>query len=153
MKTTRAGISDGVLSMNNNVNHYQQVNYVSGVTDADPHRLVQMLLEGALGKIAIVKGLMQRKEVARKGEIIGQAMSIVTGLRASLNKEAGGEVAENLDNLYDYIECQMLQANIKNDPQLLDEVAALLKEIKSGWDAISPAATAVKKQKPVVAHA
>jgi len=118
------------------VSHYNQVDREGGVTDADPHRLVQMLLEGALGKIAVVKGLMLRKNQAKKGEIISQVISIIIGLRCSLNKEAGGEVATNLDNLYDYIERQLLQANMKNDTEILDEVSVLLKEIKSGWDAI-----------------
>ncbi len=118
------------------VGHYNQVNCEGGVTDADPHRLVQMLLEGALGKIAAVKGLMRRKNYAKKGELISQVISIIIGLRCSLNKEAGGKVAANLDNLYDYIERQLLQANMKNDTNILDEVSVLLKEIKSGWDAI-----------------
>ncbi|HHO59178.1 MAG TPA: flagellar export chaperone FliS [Thiotrichales bacterium] len=137
--------------MSNNISHYNQVNRVSGVTDADPHRLVQMLLEGALGKIAIVKGLMLRKDMAKKGEVIGQAISIVAGLRSSLNKEAGGEVAENLDRLYDYIERQLLQANLKNDANILDEVAALLKEVKAGWDAIPQEVK--QKEEPMLAAA
>jgi len=122
--------------MGNNISHYNQVNRVSGVTDADPHRLVMMLLEGALGKIAIVKGLMIRKEIAKKGELIGQAIAIVGGLKASLDKNAGGEIATNLDNLYEYIEHRLLIANMKNDVTILDEVSTLLHEIKAGWEAI-----------------
>lgn len=123
-------------SMSNNISHYNQVDRVSGVSDADPHRLVQMLLEGALGKIAIVKGLMERKEIAKKGEVIGQAVSIVAGLRSSLDLSAGGELAENLDNIYEYSERRLLEANLKNDITILDEVAKLLHEIKAGWEAI-----------------
>ncbi len=120
-------------SMGNNVSHYNQVNRVSGITDADPHRLVLMLLEGALGKIATVKGLMIRKDIARKGEVIGQAIAIIDGLKSSLNKEAGGEIAANLDNLYEYIEHRLTQANINNDVDVIDEVAELLREIKTAW--------------------
>ncbi len=123
-------------SMSNNISHYHQVDRVSGVTDADPHRLVLMLLEGALGKIAVVKGLMKRKETAKKGEIIGQAISIVGGLRSSLDLSAGGELAANLDNIYEYAERRLLQANLKNDVIILDEVSKLLHEIKTGWDSI-----------------
>lgn len=138
-------------AVSNNINHYKQVNQESGIVDADPHRLVQMLLEGALGKIAVVKGLITRNDIAKKGEVIGQAISIIAGLRSSLNKEAGGEVAVNLDRLYEYVERQLLQANLKNDSAILDEVSDLLKEIKAGWDAIpvemrkqqEPALTAV----------
>ena len=122
--------------MGNNISHYNQVNRVSGVTEADPHRLVMMLLEGALGKIAIVKGLMIRKEIAKKGELIGQAIAIVGGLKASLDKNAGGEIATNLDNLYEYIEHRLLIANMKNDVTILDEVSTLLHEVKAGWEAI-----------------
>ncbi len=105
----------GNTSMNNNVSQYSQVNRVGGVTDADPHRLVLMLLEGALGKMATVKGLIMRGEIAKKGEVIGQAISIIGGLRSSLDLSKGGEIAANLDNLYEYIERQLIQANLNND--------------------------------------
>ena len=123
-------------SMSNNISHYNQVDRVSGVSDADPHRLVQMLLEGALGKIAVVKGLMERKEIAKKGEMISQVVSIVAGLRSSLDLSAGGELAANLDNIYEYTERRLLEANIKNDVKILDEVSKLLHEIKAGWESI-----------------
>ena len=126
----------GNASMGNNVSQYSQVNRVSGVTDADPYRLVLMLLEGALGKIATVKGLMMRKDIARKGEVIGQVIAIIGGLKSSLNKEAGGEIAVNLDNIYEYTEHRLAQANINNDVAIVDEVAALLREIKTAWESI-----------------
>ena len=135
----------------NKVNEYNQVNRVSGVTDADPHRLVQMLLEGALGKIAVAKGLISRQDIRRKGEVIGQAISIIAGLRSSLNKEAGGEIAWNLDRLYEYIQGLLLKANLNNEIALLDESASLLKDIKAGWDAIPPEMR--KKQEPRLATA
>ena len=120
----------------NNISQYQQVNSYTGVTDADPHHLVKMLLEGALGKVAAVKGLMSHGDVANKGVMIGQAISIVSGLRASLDLSAGGELASNLDDLYEYIERRLIQANLKNDTEILDEVISLLREIKVAWDSI-----------------
>lgn len=126
----------GNTSMGNNVSHYNQVNRVGGVTDADPHRLVLMLLEGALGKIATVKGLMMRKDIAKKGEVIGQAIAIVGGLKSSLDIEAGGDIATNLDNIYVYIERRLTEANINNDVGMIEEVAALLHEIKTAWESI-----------------
>jgi len=123
-------------SMGNNVSHYNQVNRVSGVTDADPHRLVLMLLEGALDKMATVKGLIMRGEIAKKGEVIGQAISIIGGLRSSLDLSKGGEIAANLDNLYEYIERQLIQANLKNNIEIVNEVVSLLREIKTAWDSI-----------------
>ena len=126
----------GNASMNNNVSQYSQVNRVGGVTDADPHRLVLMLLEGALGKMATVKGLIMRGETAKKGEVIGQAISIIGGLRSSLDLSKGGEIAANLDNLYEYIERQLIQANMNNDIEIVNEVVSLLREVKTAWDSI-----------------
>jgi flagellar protein FliS len=95
-----------------------------------------MLLDGALGKIAVAKGLMSRNETAQKGEVIGQVISIVGGLRASLDMSAGGEIAANLNNLYEYIERRLLESNLKNDASILDETGALLREVKTAWESI-----------------
>lgn len=118
------------------LNTYSQVAVQSNASYASPHRLIQMLLEGALEKIAIAKGHMTRRNVAEKGQHIGWAISIVGGLRASLDMTAGGEIAQNLDALYDYMERRLLHANLENDASALDEVGALLREVKSAWDAI-----------------
>lgn len=126
----------GYTATMSNISHYNKVNNYSGITDANPHRLVQMLLEGVLGKLAVVKGLMTRGENGKKGEMIGQAMAIVNGLRSSLDMSAGGELANNLDSIYEYIERRLLTANIRNDVDMVVEVTNLLREIKSGWDAI-----------------
>ena len=126
----------GQTATMSNVGQYNQVNSYSGVTDADPHRLVQMLLQGVLGKLAVVKGLMSRGDVAKKGEVIGQAMAIVGGLRSSLDMQSGGELAANLDGLYEYMERRLLAANLNNDVDIVIEVTGLLREIKSGWDPI-----------------
>lgn len=119
-----------------NIDVYTQVNKYSGVTDASPHRLVEMLLEGALEKLAKAKYFLKRGELVTKGETIGQAIAIIGGLQSGLNIDAGGELAENLDRLYDYMARRLLQANMENDENIIDEVSSLLKEIKTGWDAI-----------------
>lgn len=115
---------------------YKQVGAHTSVESATPHRLIQMLLEGALEKINLAKGYMQRGDVALKGTHISWAISIIDGLRMSLDKEAGGEIAANLDALYDYMGRRLVEANLKNDPAMLQEVSHLLLEIKSAWDAI-----------------
>jgi flagellar protein FliS len=120
----------------NSVSQYSSVNSYTGVTDASPHQLVQMLLDGALGKLSVVKGLIERGEIAKKGEVIGQAISIIGGLRSSLDFSKGGEIAANLDNLYEYIERQLIQANLNNDTAIVNEVVSLLREIKTAWDSI-----------------
>ncbi|QIB52807.1 flagellar export chaperone FliS [Pseudomonas sp. OIL-1] len=115
---------------------YQTVNVNAQVTEADPHRLIQMLFEGGLQRIAQAKGAMQYGNVALKGELIGKSIGIVSGLRESLDTKKGGEMAANLDNLYAFMIQRLSQANLKNDPAVLDEVANLLREIKEGWDTI-----------------
>jgi len=117
---------------------YQQMGAHSGVMDASPHKLIQMLLDGALTRILSAKASLKQKNVVKKGEQIGSAISIVEGLRSSLDFNQGGEISKNLDALYEYINHILLQANIKNDVSLLDEAGQLLSQIKMGWDAIDP---------------
>jgi len=115
---------------------YRQNHVQGGVESASPHRLVQMLMEGALEKTIAAKRFMIVKDQAAKGEQISWAISIVDSLRSCLNIEKGGELSQNLADLYDYMEHRLLEANIKNDPKMLDEVGQLIIQIKSGWDAI-----------------
>ncbi|MDP2243841.1 flagellar export chaperone FliS [Pseudomonas sp.] len=115
---------------------YQSVNTQAQAVDASPHRLIQMLMEGGLTRIAQARGAMERQQTAMKGELIGKAIGIVGGLRAGLDLQQGGELAANLDRLYEYMVSRLLEANVKNDAAPLDEVAGLLRNVKSGWDAI-----------------
>lgn len=101
---------------------------------ATPHKLVLMLLDGALQAIRRAKIAMEAGQVADKGMLIGKAISIVDeGLRLALDHEKGGDIAANLDQLYEYCTRQLFQANINNDPALLDQVCALLGEIRDAW--------------------
>jgi len=95
-----------------------------------------MLFEGALERIAQAKGAMAQKQIARKGELIGKAINILGGLQGCLDDKEGGDIAANLDSLYDYIIRRLVQANRENQPEYLDECGRLLGEIKSAWDAI-----------------
>jgi flagellar protein FliS len=115
---------------------YQSVNTQAQAVDASPHRLIQMLMEGGLTRIAQARGAMERQQTAMKGELIGKAIGIIGGLREGLDLQQGGELAANLDNLYQYMVSRLLEANVKNDAAPLDEVAGLLRNVKSGWDAI-----------------
>ncbi len=115
---------------------YSAINVQTGVVDADPHRLIQMLLDGALERLALSKGHVEREEWPALGEKVSKVISIIGGLQASLNMEAGGEVAENLDNLYDYMVRRLLAVHSERNAKPLDEVSALLREIKAGWDGI-----------------
>jgi len=135
--------------MNKNAKALQQYKKVGKESDAafaSPHRLIQMLFEGALEKISIAKGHMERGDISAKGQNIGWAISIVEGLRTSLDKTAGGEIAENLDALYEYVERRLTEANLENNIEYLDESSQLLKTIKSAWDDISDQADSSRPQ-------
>lgn len=115
---------------------YQNVGTQSQVADASPHRLIQMLMEGGLSRMAQAKGAMERGQTAQKGELMGKSIAIIGGLRAAVDLKQGGSLAERLDQLYEYMMVRLSEANQNNDAAALDEVMALLREVKSGWDAI-----------------
>ncbi|MCQ2031806.1 flagellar export chaperone FliS [Stutzerimonas zhaodongensis] len=119
---------------------YQQVGVKAQVTEADPHRLIQMLMQGGLDRISQARGAMERGELAEKGALLGKAIGIIGGLRDVLDKKAGGELADNLDKLYEYMSMRLFEANRNNDLKLLDEVSGLLAEVKEGWDGIASVA-------------
>ncbi len=122
--------------MNVALSHYRNVSAATGVEGASPHRLIQMLLEGALEKIAAARGHMRHGDMAEKGRHIGWAISIISGLQSSLDLERGGELSRNLDALYDYMVRRLGEAGARNDEAVLDEVSRLLLQIKEAWDAI-----------------
>jgi flagellar protein FliS len=90
-------------------------------------------LDGALERVAQATGAMGREEVAKSGESIGKAIGIIDSLRVSLDSEQGGEIAQNLSALYDYMTRRLLEANATKDTAMLTEVAGLLKEIRVAW--------------------
>ena len=115
---------------------YNQVRAHVQTEGASPHRLIQVLMEGALEKVRAAKGLIERRDIPEKIRHINWALSIIDGLRHSLDTEQGGEIASNLEALYDYMQRRLIVANAENDPSILDEVAGLMLEIKSAWDAV-----------------
>lgn len=125
---------------------YQQVNTQTSITDADPHKLIQLLYNGALERINMAKARMQAKDYAGKGKLIGKAIEIIGGLKSFLDFEKGGELAARLEGLYDYMERTLLEASARNDVAKLDEVADLLRSIKGGWDGIREEAVAQSAQ-------
>ena len=118
------------------IDQYKNVSVGSDIDDASPHRLIQMLLEGALEAIASAKGHMQQENRAGQGEAINKAITIVSHLQDALDKEQGGEIAENLEQLYFRINQTLLEANMTFSQEKLDEAIELLITIKKGWDAI-----------------
>lgn len=128
---------------------YQRVGVDSSVVGADPHQLVLMLFDGALEAIRLSRSHMQAKRIADKGMALGKAISIVQdGLKASVDVNAGGQLAERLSSLYDYILMRLLQANLRNDVNALDEVTKLLGDLRGAWAAIQNNAAPAGEPRP-----
>ena len=118
-------------------NAYTQVVLETGVSDADPHKLILMLFDGALFSIATASAAIERNDIPGKGQAISKAIEIINdGLKISLDYEAGGELAERLGALYDYMTSRLLYANIHSSRPTLDEVGGLLRDIKGAWESI-----------------
>ncbi|OIQ85409.1 flagellar protein FliS [mine drainage metagenome] len=129
------------LKMNANaskmLNAYGVSQYDIGVSTASPHKLISMLYDGALVAIANANVEFSRGNVAARGTWISRAISIIDeGLKVSINLDVGGELAKNLMSLYEYMIFRLLNANLKSEKAGLSEVEALLKELKSAWEAI-----------------
>jgi flagellar secretion chaperone FliS len=120
---------------------YNRVSLETRVASADPHQLILMLFEGARLAVALAKSHMARGDIAAKGQAISKAISIIDeGLKASLDVEAGGLMAERLFELYDYMSRRLVAANLENRPDLLDEVAGLLGELHGAWSRMEQSA-------------
>ncbi|MGG7054443.1 flagellar export chaperone FliS [Nitrosomonas sp. ANs5] len=119
------------------INSYQRIGVESGVAAADPHKLILMLFEGAQQALSRSKLYMRQNEIAAKGEMISKAILIIDhGLKASLDRNTGGALADNLHQLYDYMTQRLLLANLHNDPAIIEEVSQLLGELHTAWQAI-----------------
>ncbi|QJQ96556.1 MULTISPECIES: flagellar export chaperone FliS [Halomonadaceae] len=124
---------------------YARVGVESGVMSASPHQLIVMLFDGALASIRAARLHMQANNVAEKGKAISKALDIVNnGLLAALDAERGGELAQRLASLYDYIARLLLGANLRNDMQSLDEAYRLLEDLSSAWQEIGDRTGAVR---------
>ncbi|MBD3894460.1 flagellar export chaperone FliS [Halomonas sp. ML-15] len=124
----------GAAAYGRGANAYAKVGVESGVMSASPHQLIVMLFDGALASIRAARIHMQNGNAAEKGKAISKALDIVNnGLMAALDAERGGEVAQRLASLYDYIARLLLAANLRNDEQSLEEASKLLDDIGTAW--------------------
>lgn len=133
---------------NKGANQYRQVGMTSEVEGADPHRLIQMLMEGALTRMSQAKGMMEQKNHEGKAKLLGRVMEIIATLQSSLDHDKGGDISANLERLYDYMNRRLLEASSANDTTMIDEVMSLLLEVKSGWDGIRDEYLAINGKKP-----
>lgn len=132
------------------LNVYSALEVETGVTSASPQRLVIMLYDGAIKSVFAAKAAILRGDTAGKGEALSKAIAIIDeGLRASLDQEAGGDIAANLASLYDYMASRLLYANLKNDQGSLDECARLLSELRGAWEQLEQRGRAAEPLVPV----
>lgn len=118
-------------------NAYASVGLETGIIAASPHKLILMLFEGARIALSLALTHMKNGEINAKGEAISKAIAIISsGLQTSLDVKAGGELAQQLNALYDYMNRRLLQANLHNKPEYIEEVARLLGELNEAWEAI-----------------
>jgi flagellar protein FliS len=123
--------------------HYRAVLSHGTVADASPARLVQIVFEHILSQLAAAQGCMERiqnnlplNDVIAKGNALRKAVRLIIQLNETLDMERGGQIAENLRALYDYMLARLTLANATNDPRIVAEAASLVRKVKSGWDQI-----------------
>jgi flagellar protein FliS len=121
------------------INAYVRTEIDTAVPEADGHRLVVMLFDGALTAVADARLKLLQGDIPGRGKAISKAIAIIDeGLRASLDRKQGGDIAAQLEDLYRYMCARLMHANLRSDVDALDEVTNLLGEIESGWKSIGP---------------
>lgn len=122
------------MAMRNKFVQQYANNYVeTAVTEATPHKLVEMLYDGAIKNLTLMKVFMEKGDFAKKAEFSNKSLAIINSLRAGVDLEKGGEVGENLFALYDYCYRRVLEASSQNSLEMIDEVIGHLKGLKEAW--------------------
>jgi flagellar protein FliS len=122
--------------MRSAIKMYNHMDAQTQLTDASPHKVIQLLMAGAIDRLVKVSAMMENKTLGYH-DTLSNAIDIILALNCSLDMEKGGEISENLHALYDYMQLQLVQANIGKDHKKVDEVIDLIKTVKDGWDQIS----------------
>ncbi|KKO47044.1 flagellar protein FliS [Arsukibacterium ikkense] len=125
--------------MSYGIKAYKAVGIKDDLAVADPHRVIQLLMQGALENMAKAKGCIDRKDFAGKSEAISKSINIISALQGCLDMSAG-EISENLFSLYDFMLNHLIQASRDKSISKLDEVMEILLTIKGAWEQIPPAA-------------
>jgi flagellar protein FliS len=115
---------------------YGDVKVTTGVSSANGVQLIQMLFDGLLESLAATKGHIQNGAIVEKGKSIARASRIVIGLQGALDFERGGDLANNLNELYGYVTRRLLHVNARNDLDALEEIFGLMNEIRSAWEGV-----------------
>lgn len=118
---------------------YTAVSLDSQINGATPHQLIVLLYDGAINAMKRAEIYFQSGNIARRGEMLSRAINIIdNGLRAGLNHEKGGKIAEELESLYEYISRTLLEANLTKSGEKLPHLIALMTEMSETWQAIAP---------------
>jgi len=131
---------------NNFAKAYSNTAVESAVSEATPHKLVELLYEGALKNLNLGKIFIQQKNYEKKAEHLNKALSIIAALQAGVDLDKGKDAAENFANLYRYCYEQVFKASSKNDVSLIDEVIELIKPIAEAWTAMPDNIKRVSKE-------
>ncbi|RKR06058.1 flagellar protein FliS [Kushneria sinocarnis] len=120
---------------------YASVGVETGVMSASPHQLIVLLFDGAQAALRKARWAQSQNDIAARGQALSKAIRIIDeGLKGGLDPEKGGELAERLSSLYDYMVRQLIRANIHGDTDRMDEVAHLLTDIGDAWKSIGEGA-------------
>ncbi|TDN59440.1 flagellar export chaperone FliS [Scandinavium goeteborgense] len=118
---------------------YSAVSLDSQITGATPHQLIVLLFDGAINAMRRAEIYFQSGNIARRGEMISRAINIIdNGLRAGLNHEIGGKIADDLESLYEYVSRNLLEANLNKSADNLPHLITLMVDLSETWKAIDP---------------
>lgn len=121
------------MLMDSGYDSYQQVDLDAQAASANPHQLVVMLIDGLLDEIERIRGHLAASRLEAKGVSINKCMNILIGLSSALDDENGGEIAENLRQLYDFCQIELYYASTRNDAARLDNVERVMGNVREGW--------------------
>ncbi|WP_428775189.1 flagellar export chaperone FliS [Vibrio sp.] len=121
------------MLMDSGYDSYQQVDLDAQAAAANPHQLVVMLIDGLLDELTRIRGHIEAKRLEHKGLGINKCMNILVGLDSALDLDNGGEIADNLHQLYDYCQLELYQASVQNQTERLDNVEQVMSNIREGW--------------------
>lgn len=125
---------------NKGIQAYKKDSLKADLASADPHRVIQLLMQGALERLALSKGYIERRDMEAKSETLTRVVEIINALRDSLDRDANPELVDNLEALYLFMIEQIHEASAGLDINRIDTVMKLMLEIKGAWDQISDAA-------------
>lgn len=122
------------MEMSNKLAQVYASNYIeTSISEATPHKLVSLLYEGALKHLTLTKIFSEKKDFEKKSEHSNKLLSIFTALKSGVDLEVGGEVSENMYNLYDYCYRKTVEASVRNDARMLDEVQEIIQTLNEAW--------------------